>query len=345
MRKLSLFVLVNLILIAVLLEIFVRLTLHDLVSDRFIQADETLGHVHIPNRKGLWRSADFVSEVHINSQGLQDEETPYAKPEDVKRILVIGDSFVEALQVERAQNFTALLENDGLEIINGGVLAYGTAHALRFLETEGLRYEPDAVVYVFYHNDVHDSAISQIYDFENGILTPQKRDIRFRDQLRPRLYDWFYTFRIGAALYDNQRRLSDSRLVPTAWRAVDPLYLRELPPAEQAAWDLTGALLARMATLAAEEGLPLLVVYMPDLFQIEDSIWAEADSAAFLERDKPNQTLASWIPEGVEFLDLTPIFREMGQALYFPNDGHLTPAGHQAAAEALRDPVLALLGE
>jgi hypothetical protein len=102
--------------------------------------------------------------LRYNSVGLRDVEHRYEKPPGVYRILVLGDSFAEAKEVELEQVFTRALEkllNERLgspelryEVINGGVGAWGTDQELLFYLYEGYRYAPDIVLLDFTPNDV-----------------------------------------------------------------------------------------------------------------------------------------------------------------------------------------------
>lgn len=350
-RRVALFLLVNCGLISLLVEGFVRLSLGGLISDRFIRPDAVLGHEHRPGMAGVWRTGEFENPVQINPQGLHDDSIPYNKPAATRRVLILGDSFVEALQVPPTQNFSTLLEpllsqqvGQSVQVVNAGVLGYGTAHSLRYLETEGLRYQPDAVVYVFYANDVNDSQASQLFRLEDGQLTPQTRHVSALDRANGSLYDLSYTFRLLTAIYNNQQRLNDPSFIPTAWRSLPPVYRAELLPPQVAGWELVGALLERMHAVAESADVPLLVVYMPELFQVEDALWEQAASEVDLERDSPQRHLSALLPQGAIYLDLTDSLRALGQdgMLYFPNDGHLTPAGHQVVADLLT-PILAEL--
>ncbi|PWU09749.1 MAG: hypothetical protein C5B50_26825 [Verrucomicrobia bacterium] len=54
---------------------------------------------------------EYCTGVEISSQGLNNELVPIPKPRGEFRILVLGDSFVEAIQVPRSQNFCKQLES------------------------------------------------------------------------------------------------------------------------------------------------------------------------------------------------------------------------------------------
>jgi hypothetical protein len=107
--------------------------------------------------------------VTINSQGLRDRERPIEKPPSTYRILVLGDSYVEALQVDIEKTFWRLLEKrlqecefrptKKIDVINLGVSGFGTGQALRILQTRGLAYAPDLVMLaVFPGNDVRNNS-------------------------------------------------------------------------------------------------------------------------------------------------------------------------------------------
>ena len=108
------------------------------------------------------------SEGHFNAQGFRDRERSVAKPPGGFRILVLGDSFVEALQVPLDETFPAVLEDrlrlrprgDGTEVLAMGQSGFGTASELmRYLDF-GAAYDPDVVLLAFYAgNDVRDNSV------------------------------------------------------------------------------------------------------------------------------------------------------------------------------------------
>src|SRR6185295_8040385 len=110
-----------------MLEVGVR-ALH-LLPDQFWEPDPVLGARLTPGKRGWWtqEEREFLTPVQINSLGRRDAERGYERKTAVSRILVLGDSFVEALQVPFEEAFPHRLEgqfdHDGhrVEVINGGV--------------------------------------------------------------------------------------------------------------------------------------------------------------------------------------------------------------------------------
>ncbi|MBO9394880.1 DUF5989 family protein [Caldilinea sp.] len=128
--------------------------------------DPVTGWSLIPNSSGRWYNAmyEFDVAVTINELGLRSPEPlTYAKKDGVYRILVIGDSFVEAMQVPIEQTFGYQLErllNEAgvrigdktaeIEVINAGVGSWGTDQQLLWLRHEGYKFDPDLIVLAFY---------------------------------------------------------------------------------------------------------------------------------------------------------------------------------------------------
>jgi hypothetical protein len=144
---------------ALVLELAVRIFVP--VSDFFWETDPVLGVRLIANKHG--RSVKpglFDVPVAINSHGFRDREHSYEKPADIKRILLLGDSYVEALQVPLERSVTALLEKRlrsrdvNAETINLGVSGFGTAREYLMLREYGLKYKPDLVLLFFVGNDL-----------------------------------------------------------------------------------------------------------------------------------------------------------------------------------------------
>jgi hypothetical protein len=115
------------------------------------------GVTFIPRAYYRYNKEGF-SEGYFNSHGFRDYERAYEKPKGTFRILILGDSYVEALQVALADSFPALLENHlnrlpgdhpRFEVLAMGQSGAGTADAyMRYLDF-GARYSPDLVINAF----------------------------------------------------------------------------------------------------------------------------------------------------------------------------------------------------
>jgi hypothetical protein len=129
----------------------------------FWTAPHSLGWALTPNASGRWFDEwrEYDVQFRVNGQGLRDDEHTYDKPAGVFRVLVLGDSFVEAAQVSLADAWHQVLEAElnragetPVEVIAAGVGNWGTDQELLWFRTEGVRYHADLVVLAFFpHND------------------------------------------------------------------------------------------------------------------------------------------------------------------------------------------------
>ena len=93
-----------------------------------------MGSTYIPHAYYRHTKEGF-SEGYFNAHGFRDYERSYTKPKGTFRILVLGDSYVEALQVALENSFPALLEkklnenstSTKFEVLNLGQSGFGTA--------------------------------------------------------------------------------------------------------------------------------------------------------------------------------------------------------------------------
>src|SRR5438093_12171273 len=135
------------------------------VSDFLWQWDPVIGMKLIPGKRGrAVQRHIFDTPIQVNSVGFRDREHPVAKPSCVRRIVLLGDSFLEAIQVPFEQSVSSVLErrlnerSKTTEVINFGVSGFGTAREYLALREYGLRYKPDLVLLFFVGNDVSDNS-------------------------------------------------------------------------------------------------------------------------------------------------------------------------------------------
>ena len=85
---------------------------HDVL---FLQPDRVLGWKQVPNLRWTWAghywyAAEFSVEVETNSLGFRDAARALAPPPGVLRVALLGDSFIEAVQVPFASTAAQVLE-------------------------------------------------------------------------------------------------------------------------------------------------------------------------------------------------------------------------------------------
>lgn len=148
--------------------------------------DPITGWGHLANSQGRWFNDlyEFDTYISYNSREVRGPESlTYEKPGDVYRVMVLGDSFVEALQVDLEATFFQRLgdtlaqagvgQERRVEVIGVGAGGWGTDQALLWFENEGLKYQPDAVILaVFPGNDFMDNSEKLGVENRGGILKP-----------------------------------------------------------------------------------------------------------------------------------------------------------------------------
>ncbi|HEC22849.1 MAG TPA: hypothetical protein ENI95_08025 [Chloroflexi bacterium] len=206
--------------------------------------DPTLGWRLEPNVRFTNQTTEFRVRVAYNSRGWRDVEHRLNRPENVFRIVVVGDSFMEAYSVELADSFARQLERmirasgrENVEVINLGVGGYGTLQEYLAFVEEGLLYDPDLVLVGFYvANDVRNNS----YELESLASGGDSLKVRSRPFLEPGgSDDWQVTlvdYEGARQRFEERRREQEAR----PWWQKTALYLlyeeglqrRGQPPAD-----------------------------------------------------------------------------------------------------------------
>lgn len=171
------------------------LRLIDFSYPAFHMPDDVAGFRLRPGAKGWYRD-EGMAYVRINSDGWRDVERSKEKPARTVRIAVLGDSFIEAVQVPLEATFTAQLEQElnycqpfgvkAVEVLNFAVAGYGTAQELLTLRHRVREYSPDIVMLAFLpSNDVRNNSKTleswkarPFFELKDGEL---RLDVSFRD--------------------------------------------------------------------------------------------------------------------------------------------------------------------
>ena len=162
LAAISLLIMIGLGLGVCLLEITARLFYP--TSDFFYEWDPVIGMKLVPGKQGRSvKRGIFDVQIEVNSVGFRDRDHVIEKPAGTRRIVLLGDSFLEAMQVRFEESLTPLLEqrlqsSGPTELINMSVSGTGTARQYLALREYGLRYKPDLVLLFFVGNDVSDNS-------------------------------------------------------------------------------------------------------------------------------------------------------------------------------------------
>ncbi len=112
-----------------------------------------------------YKENDHPITGKINRYGFRDKEWSLQKPQNSYRIAVLGDSFVEAFQVELDYTFGALAQkylnqkigSRRIEVMNFGRSGSTQSEEFIILKYDVTRFSPDAVLLVFFPgNDIRD---------------------------------------------------------------------------------------------------------------------------------------------------------------------------------------------
>lgn len=182
------------------------LDIRPLTSEKLVwQHHPRWGWSHRPNSEDTFVKLGTRQNIRINSKGLREREIPYERTPDRKRILVIGDSATVGFEVPQEKVFTRVAEEflrergHDVEILNAGHRAYGTDQALLFLQDEGLKYDPDLVIYMWTGNDLADNATIHRPFREYGkpyFVLDDEGELELRGVPVP-LYDYARNLRVG----------------------------------------------------------------------------------------------------------------------------------------------------
>lgn len=101
-----------------------------------------------PNVSVVATTSDFSVVYTINSKSIRDKEHPYEKTKGLFRIVLIGDSFTFGEGIPYGKRYSDIAErNLEAEIITMGVPGLGLGGMAWYALTEGIKYNPDLMVF------------------------------------------------------------------------------------------------------------------------------------------------------------------------------------------------------
>jgi hypothetical protein len=343
----------------VLLEIGFRLFAPQPTALNVSQWDAEYGWRNHPGARGFFRTREFRMEVRIDSLGLRDDETTWAKPPGTYRILGLGDSFGFGHGVAVDSCFFTIAEREldarshaaggpRVEVVNSSVGKWGTTAEYLYLKKEGVRFSPNAIVLAFcVDNDFENNADCNVLRLEGGHLVhvdnPEPTVRKAQNITRfipgyPFLAEHSHVInfiRIRASQLDyniisRRRALASEAAVPV--KEAEPAWHSLRLP-------ITLMLMDSLVDVARGAHAPLLALFVPTHWQCAPAsertkrYLDPAPQAAMVDR-----TIAHLDSLGVPVVYPLEAMREANRSrrLYF-DEGHLNEAGSRVVAKALID--------
>lgn len=369
-------------LVAVLLAGVVAVVLSEVVFRLFVPVtdvafqfwDPVVGPRRLPNQVGNYLSGASVrARYQFNAQGWNyPEDFSFTRPAGTRRVCIVGDSYVEALQVDCDKQMAVVLERllsrpgRPVQCYPFGVSGYGTAQEYQIIRHYALDYAPDVVIVFFTSNDVYDTSpyLSPIDSSYARYRLDASGELE-RMPMTPWAASGFRRFAAKFALA--RYALLQNRLLSPR-RATGPggVTLREATGNEREdqfpgvgmsreergrqSWALVERLLSAAKSECRARGATLVLVYRGNLPEVE----AAEGGAAYQSVPKENdpycldqrifemgrdflEPMAARLK--VPYLDFTTALvakvKSTGRPHNFADDDHFNELGHAVAAEAI----------
>lgn len=320
-----------------ILEVVLRLA--NIAYPYFYIPDPHTGYAHKPQAEGWWQK-EGLAYIHINSAGFRDREHAKEKPSGTFRIMILGDSYSEALQVPLEQTYWALVEQDlqrclpmtgrRIEVLNFSVSGYGTAQELLMFQNRGRDYSPDLVILAFLTgNDIRNNSRALENDSTRPYFTRKDGrlilDASFRDSLAFRVrsmelsYEAFahvrllqvlreVEYRIQSYLAEINHRSKVSALVGLEIGLDEMEYREPQEPLWMEAWQVTEELIAQMHSDVKAKGADFLLVTLSNPEQVHPDPRRRQELATKLgvpDLFYPDRRIKSWAErQGISVLNL-----------------------------------------
>ena len=159
-------------------ELYLRVFAPVPMLPRYIQAGPHGIRENMPAQTYRHQTPEYTVEIRTNAQGLRaDTDFTPEKPEGVRRIAIMGDSFGMGYGVNLEDSSLAVMqglleEATGceVEVLNFSVSGFGPTEEVIVLEKEALAFDPDLVIQYYCYNDPTDDVRTGLFNLEDDEL-------------------------------------------------------------------------------------------------------------------------------------------------------------------------------
>lgn len=331
----------------------------------FYQSDQTLGARLRPNAKGIATTEGKRVPITINEYGYRGWQYPQQKMANVTRIAVLGDSYIEALQMPEDKIATKLLENQlnqdaqkKHEVLAFGVSGYGTTQSYLTYQTYAKQFQPDSVVLTITSgNDIRNNVKKFEQEDQKPYFTIENNELVLNQpvlkesllkKINKLALNSSHLYRLvifrAMRLPFLQKNLANNNM-PTDYN----VYRCEYDAEWENAWAITKKILSQFRQEVESSGSQFFVVNLTSFLPIHGQSALEelykqypAMKDQCWDLEKPNKILKEFAEQNsIKYLDLLPAFKkdyeQTMQEAHLLVDGHWNEHGHELAASLMKE--------
>jgi hypothetical protein len=310
------------------------------------------------NQTGVYRIKNEIeAKFNINYQGWNSQFSDYsvAVPNGQKRVVMVGDSYIEALQVNATSSVAEILQQElsgpTTQVFRIGMSGAPLSHYVYMLREEVVQYLPDLVIVNLVHNDFDESFGLAEGTYTESFATYRSTEDQVLELMDPKPYRrnlaWYLKRTASFRYLYVRMKIFPRMLVKMVMDWIDNDSNRvtsdHYSPSVSSSNDqqierLIRTSLRTMIDLQEEHLFALLVVIDADRSATAIAI----DAGEVVPRDglRINEMLSRiGLDMKVPVLDLQPIveqdYRNHRRPLHFKNDYHWNQRMHGLAATAI----------
>jgi len=279
--------------------------------------DSILLYEHKPNTSIIYHGTDIT----INSEGLRDKFYNYEKESGTFRIAAVGDSTTFGFLLNASDSYPKILENKlnndsnqekfkKYEVINFGILGYGTTEEAELIKTKVMEYRPDMIILGYTLDDPVISPNPYLAEKTNGSCFLYGTDIKVSCMVNKFIFSSkMSTFILG--------KMSD------VYFSIFDYY--KILYGSKRKWENVVNGFSDISKVSKQNNIPIVVVIFPLMENMSNYKWESIHIMVEQEAEK----------EGFYVVDLLDYYKKYELPQLTLDELHTNKFGNEIAADAI----------
>lgn len=297
----------------------------------YLKKDSLAMFVHLPEIKiyDNWGTPQqkLTTERRTNNLGFREDDNITEKKDNEYRILITGDSHTDGVLKKNAQSFVNIWEYElnkkdtttYYNCINGGTAYYTFRNYAGFLK-KYLYLKPDVfLINIFVGNDFRETVMFE--DNRNNVSNVFKN-------IFVRTRRTFYS--------------KEKKSIPFTQGVEQLLYYELFPSEKEKSLQIAKKYMLEIKALCKKNNIKLIVTLLPSKIDSKENFKSKIKTLFTLNHKDINanehlkKKFSNWLnSQGIANYDLIPPLKAETEKVYWDEDLHINPKGHQVIADFL----------